>query len=129
MDSDVQLVCQLQVFFVSVSAFAVLTTAHRTDESNPFTSSSFSFLMVLVAVLPMIVVAIQIFFFRGEGSDDDAAGEGGGGAPSAAIQQHEKEPLKPSGPTSMISGALGTLGITRKKGDRHGADSRKKVVI
>jgi hypothetical protein len=128
MDSDVQLVCQLQVFFVSVSAFAVLTTAHRTDESNPFTSSSFSFLMVLVAVLPMIVVAIQIFFFRDEGSDDDAAGKGGGGAPSAAIQQHEKEPLKPSGPTSMISGALGTLGIT-KKGGRHGADNRKKVVI
>jgi len=113
MDSDVQLVCQLQVFFVSVSAFAVLTTAHRTDESNPFTSSAFSFLMVLVAVLPMIVVAIQIFFLRGEGSDDDVAGE--------------KGPLKPPGPTSMISGISGTLGITSKKGENR--PSSKKVLI
>ena len=115
-DSDVQLVCQLQVFFVSISAFAVLTTAHRTDESNPFTSSAFSMLMVLVGVGPLVVVAIQIFFF---GSSDDA--EGGKGEEGAGRCASFKRLLPPCPISSsstkkpvVMSGA-GQLAMPSKK--------------
>jgi hypothetical protein len=146
MDSDVQLVCQLQVFFVSVSAFAVLTTAHRTDESNPFTSSSFSTLMVLVAVLPMIVVAIQIFFFgssdslqhlggAGRGTtlgslpSDDNAGQGGKGGGRCAIFKCLQLPTSSSKTPACAVSNASQKDITEVSGVGAATKKINKVVV
>jgi hypothetical protein len=65
--SDLQLACQQQVFFVSLSAFAVLTTAGRNSGANPaFTSSAFGIVLLLMGIAPVVVAVLQMFFGKVE---------------------------------------------------------------
>ena len=72
-DSDLQLACQLQVFFVSLSAFAMLTMAQRDRSANPFVSSAFEGVLLLVGTGPIILVAMQMACAgAADGGDEDS---------------------------------------------------------
>ena len=96
--SDLQLACQQQVFFVSLSAFAVLTTAGRDSGANPaFTSSAFGMVLLLMGVAPVVVAVLQMFFGKEEAPQPSTSAsnvtnnvlaadpKGGGAAPGKKV--------------------------------------------
>lgn len=117
--SDLQLVCQLQIFFLSITAFALQLTAlaaassssgHREDS---FSSSSFETVLMLMATAPLVMATLQVGFVLAREYRHAAA----------ALEEPQVGQKKPKKDESVAPGAnpLGldakTMGILGKNAD------------
>ena len=112
--SDLQLVCQLQIFFTSFAGFAVkmnslLTAATDGKTENPFSSPGFSSLLLAVGIAPLVLLFVQVVLSmvaqakdaKKEGGKSNGAsselvaagGEGEGAAFFASGSAKKKNPL------------------------------------